>query len=158
MASRRLLIVAVLAVFAASPALAADLVVGDGKGWDLKVDYDKWVDSNDFIVGDTLVFKYTKGSHSVVEATAAGFAACSEANSLGAWASGDDRVALNTSGRWWFFSGVGEDCVQGMKFNLTVLPAVELSPPSLSPPPLRADGGVAAVLAAAAVVAAALLL
>uniref|UniRef100_K4A2E0 Phytocyanin domain-containing protein n=1 Tax=Setaria italica TaxID=4555 RepID=K4A2E0_SETIT len=104
------------------------------------------------------VFKYTKGSHSVVEATAAGFAACSEANSLGAWASGDDRVALNTSGRWWFFSGVGKDCVQGMKFNLTVIPAVELSPPSLSPPPLRADGGVAAVLAAAAVVAAALLL
>jgi hypothetical protein len=56
MASKPFLIVVAtaIAVFAASPALAADLVVGDGKGWDLKVNYDKWVDSNEFIVGDTL--------------------------------------------------------------------------------------------------------
>jgi hypothetical protein len=109
------------------------------------------------------VFKYTKGQHSVVEATAVGFAACSETKSLGVWASGVDRVALNASKQWWFFSGVGADCVLGMKFNVTVLPGVELAPPSLSPPApdggvAAPDGGVAAVLAAAAVVAAALLL
>jgi hypothetical protein len=52
------------------------------------------------------MFKYTKGQHSVVEARAAGFAACSEANSLGIWASDVDRVTLNTSKQRWFFSGV----------------------------------------------------
>jgi hypothetical protein len=42
----------------------------------------------------------------VVEARVAGFAACSEANSLGVWASCVDRVALNMSKQRWFFSGV----------------------------------------------------
>jgi hypothetical protein len=54
MASKSLLIVAVAVLFAAAPALAADLVVGDDKGWDLEVDYDEWVDGNQFIVGDRL--------------------------------------------------------------------------------------------------------
>ncbi|RLN32928.1 stellacyanin-like [Panicum miliaceum] len=158
---RRLLIVAVVVVLAAAPALAADLVVGDDKGWDLEVDYDAWVDGNQFFVGDTLVFRYTEGNHSVVEATAAGFAACSDANSLARWSSGDDRVPLSASGQRWFFSGVGEDCVQGMRFNVTVLPVVKLSPAPTSPPPPSSapcsGGGVAPALAAAAVAAAALL-
>ncbi|RLM87721.1 stellacyanin-like [Panicum miliaceum] len=107
MASKSLLIVAVAVLFAAAPALAADLVVWDDKGWALEVDYDEWVDGNQFFVGDRLVFKYTKVNHSVVEATAAGFAACSDANSLATWSSGDDRVPLSGSGQRWFFSGVG---------------------------------------------------
>ncbi|PAN09601.1 hypothetical protein PAHAL_2G036400 [Panicum hallii] len=161
MASKSLLIVAVAVLFAAAPALAADLVVGDDKGWDLEVDYDEWVDGNQFIVGDRLVFKYTKGNHSVVEATAAGFAACSDANSLATWSSGDDRVPLSGSGQRWFFSGVGKDCGQGMRFNVTVLPVVKLSPSASPPPPppssAPSGGRVAPALAAAAVAAAALL-
>ena len=59
MASKQLLavivVVAVATVLAApAPALAADLLVGDGQGWRLDVDYDDWVEDNDFIVGDTL--------------------------------------------------------------------------------------------------------
>jgi hypothetical protein len=52
------------------------------------------------------MFKYTKGQHSVVEARAEGFVACSEANSLGVWVSSVDRVTLNASKQRWFFSGV----------------------------------------------------
>ena len=84
------------------------------------------------------MFKYAKDQHTVVQATAASYAACSQANSLGVWTSGDDRVTLNTSGTWWFFCGVGDHCQQGMKFNVTVLPAVVLSPSS---PPTRDQGG-----------------
>ena len=46
--------VAVLFAVAAAAALAADLLVGDGKGWHLDVEYDEWVDGNEFFVGDTL--------------------------------------------------------------------------------------------------------
>ncbi|XP_062188937.1 blue copper protein 1a-like [Phragmites australis] len=152
MASKQLLIVAAVLVV---PAFAADLLVGDDKGWAPNVDYDKWVHGNEFIVGNTLVFKYAKGQHTVVEATPSNFAACSQANSLRLWSSGEDRVALTTSGQRWFFCGVGDDCAQGMRFNVTVLPAVKLS--SSSPPPHSRGGSVAAVLAASAVVVAALL-
>ena len=90
------------------------------------------------------------GQHSVVQATAASYAACSQANSLRVWTSGDDRVTLNTSGTWWFFCGVGDHCQQGMKFNVTVLPVVKLS--SWSPPARAQGGGVAAALAGVAAV------
>ena len=50
------------------------------------------------------------GQHSMVQATAASFAVCSQANSLGVWTSGDERVTLNPSGIWWFFCGVGDHC------------------------------------------------
>ncbi|KAL5657001.1 hypothetical protein ACJX0J_030164, partial [Zea mays] len=105
-------------------------------------------------------FKYAKGQHTVVQATAASFAACSQSNSLGTWASGDDRVPLNTSGQWWFFCGVAGHCEQGMKFGVTVLPVVKLSSSSSSAPPalIAHGGGAAAGLAAAAVAAAAALL
>ncbi|WVZ62033.1 hypothetical protein U9M48_011823 [Paspalum notatum var. saurae] len=166
------LVAGVLLIVAAvltAPAFAADIVVGDDQGWRPNFDYDKWVDGNEFFVNDTLVFRYAKGQHSVVQATEAGFAACSQANSLGVWTSGDDRVALNTSGQWWFLSGVNGDCSQGMKFNVTVLPEVELSlPPAPAPAPTTppspdsstpvsyAVGGAVAA-AGAAVVAAAVL-
>jgi hypothetical protein len=97
------------------------------------------------------VFKYAKGRHTVVQATAASFAACSDANSLGVWSSGDDRVTLNTSGHWWFFCGVGNHCKQGMKFNVTVLPVVKFS--SSSPPALaHGEGFVTAGIAGMAAV------
>ena len=97
------------------------------------------------------MFKYAKDQHTVVQATAASYAACSQANSLAVCTSGDDRVALNTSGTWWFFCGVGIHCEQGMKFNVTVLPVVKLS--SSSPPALAHGGGfVAAGIAGVAAV------
>ncbi|EER95905.1 stellacyanin [Sorghum bicolor] len=134
-----IVVIAVATVLAApAAALAADLLVGGSQGWRLDFDYDDWVEENDFIVGDTLVFKYAMGQHNVVQATAASYAACSQGNSLQVWSSGDDRVTLNTSGPWWFFCGVGDHCQDGMKFNINVLPAVVLSPSS---PPTRDQGG-----------------
>ncbi|CAL5091272.1 unnamed protein product [Urochloa decumbens] len=137
MASKRLLIVAVLAVFAALPTFTAGLNVGN----------DKRVDGNQFVVGDdTQVFKY-----SAAVATEAGVvAACSAVDRLVVWAASDGRVALNMSGQWWFFSGGSVQL--GMKFNVTVLQAAE-ELTSSPPPPVRAQsGGVAAsVLAAGAV-------
>ncbi|KAL6880596.1 hypothetical protein ACP4OV_012161 [Aristida adscensionis] len=160
-AKQLLLALAVVVVLASPAALAVDHLVGDDNdGWRLGVDYAKWVDGNEFIVGDTLVFKYAKGNHTVVETTAASFAACSQANSVAAWSSGEDRVALNASGQRWFICGEGDHCLQGMKLNVTVLPAVKFdspephSPPA-PPPSAAAVGSVASALAAGAVAAAA---
>ena len=59
MASKQVLVVIVVVTVATilaapAPALAVDLLVGDSQGWRLDVNYNDWVDGNDFIVGDTL--------------------------------------------------------------------------------------------------------
>ena len=59
------IVVVTVATFLAAPvpALAADLLVGDSQGWRLDVDYDDWVNGNDFIVGDTLGTCYVRYEH-----------------------------------------------------------------------------------------------
>ena len=68
MASKQVLVVIVVVTIATilaapAPVLAADLLVGDSQGWRLDVDYDDWVNGNDFIVGDTLGTCYVRYEH-----------------------------------------------------------------------------------------------
>ena len=68
MASKQVLVVIVVVTVATilaaqAPALAVDLLVGDSQGWRLDVDYDDWVNGNDFIVGDTLGTCYVRYEH-----------------------------------------------------------------------------------------------
>jgi hypothetical protein len=76
----------------------------------------------------------------VVETTTAeSLAACNQASSgLNNWSSGEDRVTLNATGQRWFLSRMDDHCTrQGMKLNITVLPAVMLADPLSSLPPPR---------------------
>ncbi|CAN6213207.1 unnamed protein product [Urochloa humidicola] len=178
MASKRLLIVAVLAVFAAAPALPAVPVIGDCKGRGINVvgkpegacPLVTSLNSSTYPTGAgfrvSLALGYPMPSacdpaftYSAVMETAAGVvAACSAADSIVMWASGDGRVAgLNMSGQWWFSSG--DQIHLGMKFNVTVLSADVKVASSSSPPPVRAQGGgvAAAVLATGVVASAALI-
>ncbi|CAN6196964.1 unnamed protein product [Urochloa humidicola] len=152
MASKRLLIVAVLAVFAAAPALSAGPVIGDCRGRGINVvgkpegacPLVTSLNSSTYPTGAgfrvSLALGYPMPSacdpaftYSAVMETAAGVvAACSAADSIVVWASGDGRVAgLNMSGQWWFSSG--DQIHLGMKFNVTVLSL----PTSKSPLPPR---------------------
>ncbi|CAN6181360.1 unnamed protein product [Urochloa humidicola] len=180
MASKQLLIVAaILAVFAAvpAPALAAGPVFGDCRGRGINVigkpegtcplvtslNSSTYPTGAGFRVSLALspavsvcdpAFKYS----AVMETAAGVIAACSAADSIVVWASGDGRVAgLNMSGQWWFTSG--DQIHLGMKFNVTVLSADVKIASSSSPPPVRAQGGgvAFAVLATGVVAAAALI-
>uniref|UniRef100_J3LTK5 Phytocyanin domain-containing protein n=1 Tax=Oryza brachyantha TaxID=4533 RepID=J3LTK5_ORYBR len=101
-------------------AAATEHMVGDSNGWALEFDYATWAAARQFMVGDTLVFKYKSPDHTVVEVGGADFAACNKTANAKEWSSGEDRVALDKEGRRWFFCGVGNHCLRNMKLKIAV--------------------------------------
>ncbi|CAM0876757.1 unnamed protein product [Alopecurus aequalis] len=138
--------------------VATEHIVGDDSGWVLNFDYAKWAETKQFVVGDTIVFKYGSASHNVLEVGGLDFVACNKATIANVMKSGEDRVTLDKAGRRWFFCGVGEHCKNNMKLKITVLetavsaPAPSpWAPPSSSPASnVQASFGAAAVTALAA--------
>ncbi|CAL4927767.1 unnamed protein product [Urochloa decumbens] len=139
MASKKMLVLvaAALAVaFLPSPAAATEHWVGDDNGWTLKFNYSAWAETKQFKVGDTLVFKYSEPSHTVVEVNGADFASCNIPENSNALTTGQDQVTLEEAGRRWFVCGVGAHCKNGMKVKINVLAADEAAgAPSATPPP-----------------------
>ncbi|KAL6005145.1 hypothetical protein ACLOJK_005707 [Asimina triloba] len=121
-----------------SIAIAKEIVVGDDSGWTIKFDYQTWAMGKDFLVGDTLVFKYPVGVHNVFKVDGPAFRNCSVPPPSQALTSGNDRITLATPGRKWYICGVGQHCaLGGQKLAITVLPAPDLSPSS--PPSVLAE-------------------
>ncbi|KQK12795.1 mavicyanin [Brachypodium distachyon] len=159
MASKHMLVavVALAAAFLPGLAVASEHVVGDDKGWTLQFNYTAWSESRQFVVGDTLLFKYGSSAHNVVEVGGADFMACTKPPTANTWSTGEDRVTLDKAGRRWFICDIGEHCEKGgMKFKVTVNEAGAPSPNS-PPAPSNPAGkvhakhfGVAAVTALAA--------
>ncbi|XP_040377212.1 uclacyanin-3-like [Oryza brachyantha] len=112
--------VALLLVACASSAAATSYTVGDASGWTTGVDYTSWAGSKPFKVGDSLVFKYASGAHTVVEVSAAGYLACAAANALGSDSSGSTTVALKTAGKHYFICSIPGHCAGGMKMEVDV--------------------------------------
>ncbi|XP_058084621.1 uclacyanin-3-like [Magnolia sinica] len=114
-------------------ATATEYIVGDDSGWTLGFDYATWAEGKKFRVGDTLVFNYTEGDHTVVKVNGTGFASCSKSPNSGVLASGSDRVTLTTTGNKWYICGVGSHCDNGQKLKITVLPKMMLGSPAPAP-------------------------
>ncbi|KAM0846910.1 hypothetical protein ACQ4PT_055411 [Festuca glaucescens] len=150
MASKQVLLLAAAAVVAslAAQASAEVYMVGDSDGWTLKYP-SSWTDGKNFTTGDSLVFTYAAGQHTVVEVTGAGFKACDMTGNavLGSWSSGSDTIKLDTAGRRWFICGVGNHCVQGMKLLVVTTGDSKASSASLN---YNIGAGAAALVAGAA--------
>ncbi|KAL8263792.1 hypothetical protein R6Q59_021922 [Mikania micrantha] len=122
--------IATLILVLATSISAKEYVVGDENGWTLDFDYQTWAKDKVFFVGDTLVFNYLTGTHTVVKVNGTGFQQCITSPSNGVLTSGRDVVPLQTTGRKWYICGVGKHCEsRNMKLVITVLPQ------SLAPEP-----------------------
>uniref|UniRef100_A0A0E0L9D8 Phytocyanin domain-containing protein n=1 Tax=Oryza punctata TaxID=4537 RepID=A0A0E0L9D8_ORYPU len=131
-----LAMVALLLVSCAAVAAATKYTVGDTSGWAMGADYTTWASDKKFKIGDTLVFNYAGGAHSVDEVSAADYAACTASNALQSDGSGTTTITLKTAGKHYFICGVAGHCSNGMKLLVDVAaasPAPAPKAPSTTP-------------------------
>uniref|UniRef100_A0A0D3GW65 Phytocyanin domain-containing protein n=1 Tax=Oryza barthii TaxID=65489 RepID=A0A0D3GW65_9ORYZ len=142
-------VVMVAAVLAgqAMAAGATTYTVGAPDGlWDMETDYKEWVARRTFHPGDKLTFTYSRELHDVVEVTKAGYDACSNANNISAFRSGNDLVALTAVGTRYFLCGLTGHCGSGMKIRIDVVAAAS-SGPAAAAAPLPSTSSVTAAVA-----------
>lgn len=145
-------VVAMAAAVAQSAAAAGmSYTVGAPDGlWDMHTDYADWVSRRTFHPGDNITFTYSRELHDVVEVGKAGYDACSSANNVSAFRSGNDVVTLAAPGTRYFLCGLTGHCANGMKIAIRVVDAASSAGgPNASPPVAssgRAVGGLGAVM------------
>ncbi|CAN0829794.1 Blue copper protein 1b, partial [Linum grandiflorum] len=140
--AKRFLMLAVLAMVTIMPAanvvMAAEYIVGDSQGWSTSVgNYSKWAAGKDFVVGDILVFNYDKTKDSVIIVKSGPeFQNCIPLGS-NILNSGNDKIVLDTVGKWWFISGVASHCAESNQKLVVTAEGVPSpgSPPGLKTPP-----------------------
>ncbi|RRT42399.1 hypothetical protein B296_00057159 [Ensete ventricosum] len=110
--------------------------VGGRDGWvsNPSETYDSWAGRNRFQVNDTLVFRYSNGTDSVLVVTKQDYDGCNVSNPIQKLEGGDSMFNLDRSGPFFFISGVPDNCRKGQKLVVVVL-AVRNAPlaPSESP-------------------------
>uniref|UniRef100_A0A5B7BEY8 Putative mavicyanin-like n=1 Tax=Davidia involucrata TaxID=16924 RepID=A0A5B7BEY8_DAVIN len=129
---------ALLILLVAAPAAyAAEHVVGGSTGWSTSGNYATWAAGQTFTVGDTLLFNYDSGTHSVDQVSQADYTNCNAGNALQTYTGGKTTVSLTTAGPLYFMCPTSGHCQQGMKLAVTVVAASTTpggSSPSGSPP------------------------
>ncbi|CAN4109403.1 unnamed protein product [Withania somnifera] len=93
----------------AAPVRPVEHWVGGKQGWAMDVDYQAWAKGKTFKVGDTLVFKYTKGHHNVFKVNQTSFKDCIVPPS-GGLTSGHDVITLASPGKKWYICGFPTHC------------------------------------------------
>ncbi|XP_058218497.1 early nodulin-like protein 3 [Rhododendron vialii] len=119
--------------------------VGGKDGWALKPSegYSHWAQRNRFQVNDTLIFKYNKGSDSVLIVKKNDYYNCNKAKPIQSLSGGDSVYKIDRSGPIFFISGEAENCNKGQKLEIIVLAvrnntthkAPSPTPSTLSPSP-----------------------
>ncbi|CAL9116236.1 unnamed protein product [Musa textilis] len=110
--------------------------VGGRDGWvpNPSESYDSWAGRNRFQVNDTLVFRYSNGTDSVLVVTKQDYDACNVSNPIQKLEGGDSMFSLDRSGPFFFISGVPDNCRKGQKLVVVVLAVRNGGKPSPSPP------------------------
>ncbi|XP_020572326.1 mavicyanin-like [Phalaenopsis equestris] len=136
--------VMVVAVFFASLAVVVPMIsaatshtVGGSTGWTIPPNasfYPKWADSQQFVVGDTLVFNFPTSAHTVAEVPKSSYNVCSNRNQVGPILStGPATVPLTSAGEHYFICTITGHCSLNQKVAITV--AAGPSSPTQSPVP-----------------------
>ncbi|XP_022159180.1 mavicyanin-like [Momordica charantia] len=133
----------IIGLFAVSVGAAVHKV-GDSAGWTtlIPVDYAKWASSNNFHVGDSLLFSYNNKFHNVLQVNQQQYGSCNSSSPAASYNSGADSIALKRTGTFYFLCGFPGHCQEGQKVEIKVTrasssAALALSPgPSPSPSPL----------------------
>uniref|UniRef100_A0A0A9E5U1 Phytocyanin domain-containing protein n=1 Tax=Arundo donax TaxID=35708 RepID=A0A0A9E5U1_ARUDO len=156
---RALILVAMVAAAAVlETAAATTYTVGAPDGlWDLQTNYAEWVATKTFHPGDKITFTYSAELHDVVEVSKAGYDACSSANNVSAFRTGNDVVPLTAVGTRYFLCGLTGHCGSGMKIRIDVV-AAGSSPISPAAAPTSAAAPSASTAAGTAVLGFAVLL
>ncbi|CAN4104977.1 unnamed protein product [Withania somnifera] len=131
-----------------SSSLGYKFYVGGKEGWVLKPSepYSHWARRSRFQVNDTIVFKYKKGSDSVVVVHELDdYVKCNKTSPIHHMKDGHSKLKFTRKGPFYFISGQGDNCEKGQKVLVVVM-----SPnhhhhksPSPTPPPELAPSIVA---------------
>ncbi|MED6155315.1 hypothetical protein PIB30_003914 [Stylosanthes scabra] len=133
-------------LFAVSTTQAFKFNVGGSAGWvpNPSQSYNQWAGNNRFQINDTLVFKYKKGSDSVLQVKKEDYEKCNKSNPIKKFTDGNTEFTFDHSGPFYFISGQDDNCNnKAQKLIVVVLaprgttptPPTPSSPKSPSPAP-----------------------
>ncbi|TXG66368.1 hypothetical protein EZV62_007643 [Acer yangbiense] len=137
MASYRFITLAIVAIIVLpTVVMATEYIVGDDKGWNLNFKSQDWAKDKVFYVGDTLVFNYIVGNHSVFKVNGTGFNDCIVPSPELGLTTGNDTIPLKAPGNKWYICGVKKHCADhGMKLAITV----QAEAPAVAPTPTKSS-------------------
>ncbi|XP_055824123.1 early nodulin-like protein 1 [Solanum dulcamara] len=98
--------------------------VGGKQGWVLEPSesYDHWARRNRFQINDTIVFKYKKGSDSVlVVHDKDDYLKCNKTKPIHHLKDGHSKLKFTRNGRFYFISGKDDNCEKGQKVLVVVM-------------------------------------
>ncbi|KAG9140116.1 hypothetical protein Leryth_025687 [Lithospermum erythrorhizon] len=119
--------------------------VGDALGWVVPpggdAAYITWTSTKTFRAGDILVFKFTRGFHSVAEVSKESFGTCNSASPISISTTSPTRITLSSAGEHFFLCTFSGHCGLGQKLAINVSassssPAPQPSPATPSPVPV----------------------
>ncbi|KAJ8561106.1 hypothetical protein K7X08_027296 [Anisodus acutangulus] len=130
---------------------------GGKSGWILNPSesYSHWAERNRFQVNDTIVFKYKRGSDSILLVDKDDYSKCNKDKPILELKHGESKFKFEGSGPFYFISGHEDNCEKGQKLLLVVLspnhkahkahraesPAPAVSNGPISPAPAPAKSG-----------------
>ncbi|KAM0921159.1 hypothetical protein ACQ4PT_007053 [Festuca glaucescens] len=145
-------------LLAASCCAGRDFIVGGRGGWTTHPaePFNTWAERNRFQVNDSLVFRYSDHSDSVMAVSQSHYDACNTTDHFVHLEGGHNVFGLARSGPYFFISGDAKRCQAGERLIVVVLavrngkvspsPSTtptppKSEPPSSSPPPVPAPAG-----------------
>lgn len=101
-------------------------VVGGDRGWDTSSNVGGWSTGKAFRAGDKIWFTYSAALESVVELrNREDYESCNVGNPIRMYTDGIDQVDLDKEGSRYFTSGKPENCKNGLKLHVKVLPQAD---------------------------------